>query len=199
MAVAKTLRVPALLVLAAAAVTASAALTRWAVLDSSQVLSGDLWRLLTGHLAHLTWMQLAVDGPAFILLWALYRSMTDDRAVVQLTLGSALVVSLTVMIVNRHALYGGLSGLSSALLSAILLTALLRDPRSIMPYLLAGTSLIYLLAGDGVADVPVAREAHIAGAASGFSVALFRFMLAVDTPLHAVPRAGGWRRYTYFS
>jgi membrane associated rhomboid family serine protease len=182
MAVAPALKtVPWIIVLGAVLVTASADLTRLAVLDVPAVLNGEVWRALTGHLAHLTWMQLAVDGPAFLLLWTLYRRMTDDRAVLQLTLGSALVVGLTVILVGRHTRYGGLSGLSSALLSAVLLMALLREPRAVMPYLLSAISLVYLFAGNGLTGVAVAQEAHMAGALAGLGMASVPFTHRVSS------------------
>jgi membrane associated rhomboid family serine protease len=152
----------------AAAVTASADLSSIASLDTSRVLSGEVWRLLTGHITHLTWRQYAVDATAFVFLYATYSRMAGSASSVSLALFSALAVSAAVIFTGMHQVYGGLSGLSCAALSAILITSIMEHPRQITLYLVGFAYCAYLLFIEGIAsDVNVAGEAHIAGAILG--------------------------------
>jgi membrane associated rhomboid family serine protease len=159
----------------AAVVTASADLSSIASLDTSRVLSGEVWRLLSGHITHLTWRQYAIDAPAFVILYATYSRMAGSTSSVSLALFSALAVSAAVIFAGMHQVYGGLSGLSCAALSAILLASIMEHPRHITVYFVGFAYCVYLLfPGGGASDVNVAGEAHIAGTMSGVVFALMR-------------------------
>lgn len=159
---------------AAAVVTASAELSAWASLDVARVAAGEFWRLFSGHLAHLSWRQYAVDAPVFLLLYGAYGRRAGGSNAVVLCLVAALSVSLTVTAAGMHQIYGGLSGLSCAALSALILTLIREDSRNVLPYLMGLACAVYLVFLDGSAGgVPVAHEAHAAGVVSGLAFATF--------------------------
>ena len=149
-------------------VTASGHLSSLAALDASQLRDGELWRLFSGHLAHLSWRHYWVDAPAFIALYASYGRRADRASALLLLLLAAITVSLTVVVAGIHQVYGGLSGLSCAAVSALLLLLVLERPRQLFPYLMSALYCCYLLFMGGVSSgVPVAHEAHLAGSAAG--------------------------------
>ncbi|MCM2359785.1 MAG: rhomboid family intramembrane serine protease [Geobacteraceae bacterium] len=159
----------------AALVTASAELSSLASLDSSRVMAGEFWRLFSGHAAHLSWRQYAMDAPVFILLYATYSRRVAPSSAMFLSLFAALSVSLAVILAGMHQVYGGLSGLSCAAVSAILVAMIMEQPRRTFPCLMGLVFCVYLLFMGGFASgVGVAHEAHVAGAASGLVFALIR-------------------------
>jgi membrane associated rhomboid family serine protease len=159
---------PLLLAACSAIVTASGYLSSLAALDTSQVLAGELWRLLTGHLAHLTWRQYAADAPVFTVLYTVYRRQVGAVSALMLGLCAAVTVSLCVVFAGMHQVYGGLSGLSCAALAALLCGMIKEQPGRAFPYLMSALFCCYLLFMGGLAGgVRVAQEAHFAGALSG--------------------------------
>jgi len=161
-------------VMAAAIVTGSEDLSSLLALDASQVMNGELWRLFSGHLAHLSWRQFAVDAPVFIPLYAIHSKRAGVPRSIALSLFAALCVSGTVVLTGIHEVYGGLSGLSCAAVSAILLSMIMGRSGGVFPYLMAiGYGTYLLFAGGAASGVRVAQEAHIAGAVSGLVFALF--------------------------
>ncbi|MEN6624237.1 MAG: rhomboid family intramembrane serine protease [Smithella sp.] len=169
------------IVILSAIVTASADLSRFSSLDVSMVMSGEIWRMLTGHLTHLTWQHYALDAPVFFIVYLAYKRNSNGLNSLYLIVFSALVVSSTVIIAGIHQVYGGLSGLSYAAISAILLNMLVSTPRRILPYLLTFALLLYLffLQGSttGINGINVAKEAHLAGILSGGIFELIRIRL----------------------
>lgn len=159
---------PVLIAACAGVVTASAHLSSLMALDTSQVWAGQWWRILSGHLAHLTWRQYAVDAPVFIGLYSIYRKRSGAVSALVLSLFAAVTVSLAVMLAGRHQVYGGLSGVSCAAVTALLCSMINERPRQAFPYLMSAMFCSYLLFMGGLAGgVEVAQEAHLTGAASG--------------------------------
>jgi membrane associated rhomboid family serine protease len=158
------------IVILSAVITASAGLSNLASLDISLVMSGEVWRLFTGHLTHLTWRHYALNAPVFFIVYLVYRRNTGGLSSIYLAISSAIIVSATVVFIGIHQVYGGLSGLSCAAISAILLKMILDAPRRIFPYILIFAFLVYLLFLQGNASgINVAKEAHVAGTISGLT------------------------------
>jgi hypothetical protein len=157
-------------------VTASGDLSRWASLDISKVLSGEVWRLFSGHLTHLTWRQFAVDASGFLLSYTVYSQWKGVRAGIGLMLFSSVCVSLAVVVAGAHPIYGGLSGLNCAAVSALLLSMIQYNPRRLDAYLLGMAFGAYILFGEGeVSGVNIAWEAHLAGGLSGVGFFLIQY------------------------
>jgi membrane associated rhomboid family serine protease len=168
--------IPLAVVLAAGAVTASADLSSYMALDVSRVLSGELWRLFSGHLAHLTWRHYVVDALAYWLLFSTYALMRSSMAATSLAVVASVVVSVTVVVLRLHPIYGGLSGLCCGACAGLILAMMLDRPNDVWGYAFALLLCAYLgLTESMVAGIRVAHEAHWAGALSGMTVEGIRF------------------------
>jgi membrane associated rhomboid family serine protease len=168
--------IPLAVVLAAGVVTASAALSSHLALDVSRVLAGELWRLFTGHLGHLTWRHYFVDALAYWLLFSTYAARRSSMAANGLVIVASIVVSVTVVVLQWHPIYGGLSGLCCAACAALVLAMILDNPYGLLGYTIALFLCCYLgLEQSLVAGIRVAPEAHWAGALSGIAVEGIRF------------------------
>src|SRR5262245_57307611 len=93
---------PLFVLMAAVITTASTDLSSLLVLDVSEVMNGELWRLWTGHLSHLTWTHLLLDGPVFVLLFATFSRLTTAGSAIALSLVSAVAISCSVVLIGRH-------------------------------------------------------------------------------------------------
>jgi membrane associated rhomboid family serine protease len=180
--------IPLAVVLAAGAVTGSAALSSQLALDVSRVLSGELWRLFTGHLAHLTWRHYGVDALAYWLLFSAYAATRSSTAANALVMVASVVVSVTVVVLRLHPIYGGLSGLSCGACAALILAMILDNPYGLLGYTLALFFCSYLgLEQSLVAGIRVAPESHWAGALSGIAVEGIRFYWTRKTKVKQKP------------
>jgi membrane associated rhomboid family serine protease len=168
--------IPLAVVLAAGAVTASAALSSHLALDVSRVLAGELWRVFSGHLAHLTWRHYAVDALAYWMLFSAYAARRNTMAATCLAIVASVAVSLTVVALGLHPIYGGLSGLSCGACAGLILAMVLDEPNDVWGYAFALLFCVYLALTDSlVAGIRVAHEAHWAGALSGMAAEGIRF------------------------
>ncbi len=178
-------------VLAATALVASAspAMSAWMEYDRAAVSAGQLWRLLTCHLAHFTPTHLGYDLFAFVVLTALSLGRAPRRAAIAITSAAALIPLASWVLLPNLQIYRGLSGLDSALyaLFGLLLLREARADRDTTRMLVAGAALAAfatkigyeLLSGAAVfapsdvfAPVPLA---HVVGAGCG--------LLAFGVPL----------------
>lgn len=167
------------IVILSAVITASSDLSRIASLDIFLVMSGEVWRVFTGHLTHLTWRHYVMDAPVFLIVYLVYRRNVGVLSSILLAIFSAIIVSATVIVIGVHQVYGGLSGLSYAAISALLLNMIITTPRRIIPYILIITLLIYFFFLQGnTTGINVAKEAHIAGILSGVIFELSRRCIA---------------------
>jgi hypothetical protein len=167
-----------LIVLAAGLVTASAKLSSMASLEVSRVLSGEVWRLFSGHLSHLTWRQFILDAPVFIFSYQTFSNLKSKANAVLLLLFSSFLISVAVIFTGLHDVYGGLSGLSCAAISAILLVLVTNAPYKVKNYVFLAMFFFYLAFMKGITtDIPIAWESHLAGAFSGAVFVLMQFGL----------------------
>lgn len=167
-----------------AMVTASAALSAIASLDVARTMSGELWRLLSGHLAHLTWRQYAADVPAFVLLFIMFAKRAGSAASASLLIFSSFFVSVTVILVGVHQVYGGFSGLSCAALSALLLLMIAEKPGNALAYFLGIAFCVYLIFLQGLPSASeIAPEGHIGGAISG---SVFEFLRKLNNHIRKI-------------
>ena len=142
------------------------------------VLSGELWRLLTGHFVHYSLRQALQDGCALALLAYALESIDGPRNLLPRLGLSAVVLSLLLVIaVPAMAGYRGASGLAMVL-AGMLLRALWRAHPAWRPGLAA---IAVLLCGKMLADalgyaidftglplgVRVAWQVHAAGLVLG--------------------------------
>ncbi|MDH5502291.1 MAG: rhombosortase, partial [Gammaproteobacteria bacterium] len=136
---------------------------------------GELWRLLTGHLAHLGWTHLLLNGAGLGLVWCLVAGSLSLA-------GWALVVLLTIAGIDAGFLllrpdlawYVGLSGLLHGLLAAGLVAGFRARP---LECVVIGLGLVCKLTYEQlVGPLPGSAEtaggavivaAHVYGASTG--------------------------------
>jgi rhomboid family GlyGly-CTERM serine protease len=109
--------VATLLVAAAGlAVFLSPAATQWLIYDRDRVLAGQVWRLLTGNVVHLSASHLLYNLVVFVAagIWIERSQRPAYLLLISLTATASGLYFLTVM--PQMARYGGLSGVVSAII-----------------------------------------------------------------------------------
>ena len=162
------------------------AASQWLRYDRDAVLSGQLWRLITGNFVHFGWPHLLMNLAALILIWAIFmRVMTTFRWSV-VTLAGALGVGIGLLGFSQAIQwYVGLSGVLHAILVAGIILALSAGERVqwLLLFLVAIKLLWEQMVGPlpgsaSVAGGPVLVDAHLYGAAAG-AIAGFLLILPV--------------------
>lgn len=159
--------------------------------DRVAILSGEWWRLLSGHFTHWTVEHLAWDLAVFCGLVAVSESECcrgTTVATVSSIVLSALVISTALLIAQPEmTLYRGLSGIDSALFAVVGISVLrqLRGSRTVTAAAIAivtgfaaklawemfrGDAFFVSANAEGFSPVPLA---HAVGAITGSLVALF--------------------------
>ncbi len=83
----------------------------WLRYDRNAILSGEVWRIFTGHLAHLTWTHLLMNLLGLALVWGLFDRYIPTKRWWHAILFSMFGISLLLMVVDSHLRwYVGLSG-----------------------------------------------------------------------------------------
>ncbi|HEY5604684.1 MAG TPA: rhombosortase [Gammaproteobacteria bacterium] len=90
--------------------------TLWLRYDRNAILSGQIWRIFTGHLAHLSWSHSFMNLLGLFLVWGLFDRHLPAKRWLHVMLLSGFGISLLLMIIDSHLLYYvGLSGVLHAL------------------------------------------------------------------------------------
>lgn len=88
----------------------------WLRFDRNAILSGEVWRIFTGHLAHLSWPHLAMNLLGFALVWGLFDRHLPTKRWFHVMLFGGFGISLLLLVVDSHLLYYvGLSGVLHAM------------------------------------------------------------------------------------
>ena len=86
-------------------------MTLWLRFDRNAILSGEIWRIFTGHLAHLSWSHLLMNVLGLALVWGLFDRHLPTKRWVHTLIFSAFGVSLFLLVIDSHIRwYVGLSG-----------------------------------------------------------------------------------------
>ena len=151
------------------------------VYDRARVLDGDVWRVVTGSLVHVSRAHLLANLAAVLLLGAVVERRGRARAAL-LYAGAAAAVGVALLaLAPTMARYAGLSGVVHALLAAAALDA----ARGRGARRLAGIGVLLLLVARIAVDVAhprtmptadggaaeVAAVAHLAGVAAALLLA----------------------------
>ena len=87
----------------------------WLRFDREALLNGEIWRLISGHFAHLGWSHLIMNVFGLILIWVLFKNTASDARWIMVLLFSALGTSLLLLWLNPVLQwYVGLSGVLHA-------------------------------------------------------------------------------------
>jgi len=164
--------------LAALAGDAGRAWLRW---DRSGIEEGEIWRLVTGHLVHLTWPHFLLNTVGLILVWLLVGHRLSTLRWIQTVVVSMAGMGLAFWYLEPQLQwYVGLSGVLHGLLMAGLIMGI---PSSTRESLIIGTFVVAKLAYEQLAGPlpgseassggPVLVNAHLYGTISAALMAVF--------------------------
>jgi|GEM_PF-314597 len=105
-------------VAAAATVGLVPAVARWFEYDRVRIASGEYWRLVTGHLAHVSFEHFAWDVAAFVVAGIVCARLAPSLAWKTIAASAAAVPAALWALSPELELYRGLSGIDSALFAA---------------------------------------------------------------------------------
>jgi rhomboid family GlyGly-CTERM serine protease len=113
--------------------------------DREAILHGQVWRLFSGHLAHLGWSHWGMNITALALIWALVGDRFSNRQWQWIFAGLCLTISLGLLVFNPALTwYVGLSGVLHGMLVAGVLADIRSGHRSSYALLvLIGAKLIW--------------------------------------------------------
>ena len=171
----------------------------WLQYGRDEIRQGQLWRLFSGHLVHLTWTHLMMNIAGLALIWALFQHLFRLGGWIVITSINALAVSIGLLLFNPEvAWYVGLSGILHGMFSAGLIASIRVGNR--MEILLLMGFIAKLAWEQTVGPTPgseqlaggrVLVDAHLYGAIFGAVSAAFwpRRMFNPDFPLGSTAAA----------
>lgn len=144
----------------------------------SQLLHGQLWRLVTPDFLHFDWMHLGFNLTFF---WYFARQIEQRESSLQL-LSHVLLLSIASNVlqfyVSSNTLFGGLSGVNYGLMAYCWLGNRLGKPVFLFPEGLFWVSVVMMLLGFAgffsVFGYGIANWAHLGGLLAGLLLALVR-------------------------
>jgi len=154
--------------------------SQWLRYDREGILSGELWRMVTGHLVHLGWPHFIMNVIGLLLIWLLFGHTIKQRSWLIICLASAAAISSAMLLFNPVLQwYVGLSGVLHSMFVAGAVASIKAGYRAELVLLillsakLAWEQLIGPLPGSAeFAGGNVIVDAHLYGAISGLIVTL---------------------------
>ena len=144
--------------------------------DRLALAHGELWRLLTGHLVHLSFEHAALNSLGLVLMWALFARDYAPRQWLSIVLGSILAIDAGLWLRDSTiAWYVGSSGALHGVMAAGTLAHVRR--RDMDGWLLAAFLVLKLAYEQFSGQLPFAEgsvvvvDAHLYGALGGVAVA----------------------------
>ena len=147
----------------------------------NEVLSGELWRLVTAHLVHTGLWHWLINITVFVILWSVFGENWLHWRGILLMVFLAIVISGGLIVLHPELQwYAGLSGILHGLLAAGALQKVLAGQRAYLTLLvILFIKLIveqwfgYFPLSDGLLAVPVIIDAHLYGAVAGLIAASY--------------------------
>lgn len=180
---------------------ASPGLSAWLTFERDAVAAGEVWRILTGHLAHWSWQHLFWDGLALAVLGTVAERQSRSR-MIGCVVGSAVVICAGVWALQPELQsYRGMSGVDSALFvlaAVVLLRGALREGAR-GQVLFAGGCLLAFMGRTGL-EWCLGEPLFVDSGASGFAPVPMAHVLGglVGAVIGFVPQVrrvdGGWVR-----
>jgi rhomboid family GlyGly-CTERM serine protease len=165
-------------------------------LAPGMIRDGELWRLLSGHLLHLSWGHYLMNGAALLVICGLYASWLTAGTLACWMAVSALAVSVGLLWFEPQLdWYVGLSGVLHGLLVAGALYESSQRERMGMPILIAvGLKLAWeqaygsLPGSEAATGGAVIVDAHLYGAVGGLIAVAGHLLTAHWSRLRSMPR-----------
>lgn len=175
---ARTWWLPVLIVTVSGLLQFSApATSAWLRLAPGMIREGQVWRLVSGHLVHLSWSHYLMNGLAFLMICGLYAPWLTASTLARWMLVTALAVGFGLMWFEPQlGWYVGLSGVLHGLLVAgSLREALRREALGVLVLLAVGLKLAWeqtygpMPGSESAAGGAVIVNAHLYGAFGGLA------------------------------
>lgn len=152
--------------------------SEWLRYDRSDIIAGELWRTISGHLVHLGWPHLLMNLIGLLLIWLLFGHLIKSRSWLWICLGSAIGISAGMLLFNPELKwYVGLSGVLHGMFVAGAMVSIKAGYRAelLLLLLLTGKLVWEQLVGPlpgstEFAGGNVIVDAHLYGAISGAMV-----------------------------
>jgi rhomboid family GlyGly-CTERM serine protease len=156
---------------------------QWLRYDRASIESGEVWRLLSGHFAHLGLTHLALNLAGLILVWALVGNRMSNTVWLAITSFVVAFISGCFWFLDENLIwYVGLSGLLHGLLISGACVGLTRwRAESIAILVLVFGKIAYeqfsgpLPGSELTSGGPVVVNAHLYGAIAGLVIGLARW------------------------
>ncbi len=147
----------------------------WLRFDRGAIATGELWRLLSGHLTHLGWSHFALNSAGLILIWYLVGTAYSPLRWLLISAVAIATIDICFWFLNPELTwYVGLSGLLHALLVAGILARLSdNNAETVILAALIIAKLAWeqfngpLPGSEASSGGPVIVDAHLYGAAGG--------------------------------
>ena len=154
--------------------------------ERETILSGQVWRLITGSLVHLNWSHLILNITGLIMISAIFGEVINARGWLIVSVGCALGVGLGLLFFNPGVnFYVGFSGVLHGLFAASLMVEsdIQQRTRTVMLGLLLGKLLWEQIQGPlpgtaAAAGGNVIVDAHLYGAVTGIVLGGIIFLAA---------------------
>lgn len=168
--------IPGVIILMSALIALAGDLGReWLRYDRVWIVQGEAWRLVTGHVAHLSWPHLVLNAAGLLLVWFLVGASYQLKSWVVIIISSLLTIDLAFWVLNPGLhWYVGMSGLLHGLLAAGIVARLrpLNAETIVLLVLLSAKIGWEQVAGPVPGSVstsggPVVVDAHLYGALGG--------------------------------
>ena len=157
--------------------------SEWLRYDRDGIESGEVWRLISGHFAHLGLTHLALNLAGLILVWALVGNRMSNTVWLAITSFVVAFISGCFWFFDENLVwYVGLSGLLHGLLVSGACVGLTRWPgESIAMLVLVFGKIAYeqfsgpLPGSELTSGGPVVVNAHLYGAVAGLVIGMARW------------------------
>ena len=150
----------------------------WLRYDRNAILSGEVWRLVTGHLAHLSLSHLFLNLAGLIFIWVLFNKHLHPKQWLLVMLAGGFGISLGLLILHPGLRwYVGLSGvLHTLFVLGCLLDIQQQRKDAWFLLILVMIKLLWeqlkgpLPGSENMSGGPVVVDAHLFGAIMGFII-----------------------------
>jgi len=147
----------------------------WLRYDRVWIGQGEAWRLLSGHLVHLGWSHLALNGAGLMLIWYLVGATYSIRTWILIIVVTLATIDVAFWFLNPELYwYVGMSGLLHGLLAAGIVARLRNvDPETAILALLLIAKISWeqysgpVPGSESTTGGPVIVDAHLYGALGG--------------------------------
>jgi rhomboid family GlyGly-CTERM serine protease len=156
--------------------------------DRISIMSGQIWRIFSGHFVHLGWRHFSLNITAFVAIWCLFGNEWQQRVWLLMFAFIAVATSLALLIFQPGLEWSvGLSGVLHGLFAAGLIGSLYRGLRYAPIILIVFIAKLVL---EQTSPMPGSEEwiggsvitiAHLYGAVAGSLIALFLLVLNKNT------------------